>query len=50
MQASFPLGQHDDQVDAAVYGVDLGAVVPYPFPLAGDRILYSLRRGITGQT
>jgi hypothetical protein len=41
----FPLGQHDDQVDAAVYGADLGAVVPYPFPLAGGRILYSLRRG-----
>ncbi|MGO9205360.1 MAG: phage terminase large subunit [Candidatus Limnocylindrales bacterium] len=32
---TFPNGQHDDQVDAAVYGADLGALEaasPFPFP------------------
>jgi hypothetical protein len=42
---AFPNGRHDDQVDAAVYGADLGAPMPLPFPLIGGRHLYSFRRG-----
>ena len=41
---AFPNGRHDDQVDAAVYGADLGASIPYPFPVGG-RSLISCRRG-----
>lgn len=42
---SFPNGAHDDQVDAAVYGADLGAPTLLPVPLIGGRMLYSFRRG-----
>jgi predicted phage terminase large subunit-like protein len=41
---SFPNGQHDDQVDAAVYGADLGAPVALYLPLP-EHALYSFRRG-----
>lgn len=42
---AFPNGTHDDQVDAAVYGADLGAPIPAFFPLIGGKLLYSCRRG-----
>ncbi len=42
---AFPNSAHDDQVDAAVYGADLGAVVPVSFPLPTGPWLISFRRG-----
>ncbi|MFI5040400.1 MAG: hypothetical protein ACHQNA_00905 [Acidimicrobiales bacterium] len=42
---AFPIGRHDDLVDAAVYGADLGApIVAVPYLIQG-RILYTCRRG-----
>jgi hypothetical protein len=41
---AFPNGAHDDQVDAAVYGADLGAPMPIAIPPAGGWIR-SCRRG-----
>jgi hypothetical protein len=42
---AFPNGRHDDQVDAAVYGADLGAPMASPFSLIAGPLLYSFRRG-----
>jgi hypothetical protein len=42
---AFPNGAHDDQVDAAVYGADLGAPMPRPFPLIEGKLIFGLRRG-----
>jgi len=41
---AFPNAAHDDQVDAAVYGADLGTPTPARIPLP-DKFLYSFRRG-----
>jgi hypothetical protein len=42
---AFPNGRHDDQVDAAVYGADLGATTPIPIPIPAGGWIRSLRRG-----
>jgi hypothetical protein len=42
---AFPNGAHDDQVDAAVYGADLGSAVPFSFPLPAGPWFVSLQRG-----
>jgi hypothetical protein len=42
---AFPNGRHDDQVDAAVYGADLGAPLPHYFPALSGPFLYAFRRG-----
>jgi hypothetical protein len=42
---AFPNGTHDDQVDAAVYGADLGAPVVPSTPLPAGPWIRSLRRG-----
>jgi hypothetical protein len=41
---AFPNGRHDDQVDAAVYGADLGAADPFPIPAVAHSLI-SCRRG-----
>ena len=42
---AFPNGRSDDQVDAAVYGADLGAPLPTMFPIPASGWLRSCRRG-----
>lgn len=42
---AFPNGTHDDLVDAAVYGADLGAPVVAPIPIDPRYWLVSFRRG-----
>ena len=42
---AFPNGAHDDQVDAAVYGADLGAPIVPSTPLPAGPWIRSLRRG-----
>jgi hypothetical protein len=45
---AFPNGAHDDQVDAAVYGADLGAAVPFSIPVPAGPWIISCRRGSRG--
>jgi hypothetical protein len=42
---AFPNGSHDDQVDAGVYGADLGAPVAHGVPFVGGKALISFQRG-----
>jgi len=42
---AFPNGRHDDQVDAAVYGADLGTPVQRPVPIPPGSWIRSARRG-----
>jgi len=42
---AFPNGRYDDQVDAAVYGADLGApAMPPILPLIGGKLIVSFKR------
>ncbi len=42
---AFPNGRYDDQVDAAVYGADLGAPMTHSFPIPAGGWIRSVRRG-----